>query len=248
VPTINPAATNKRTALVLLNTALAELGMPSISSINSTDDTAVQLLALANGLGSRVAQLPFWAELVETFTITTVEDQDTYDLPLDWGVPVVGTTWDRSTRWPLIGPTPPIQWQTLQSGFGLAAPQYRYRFVGLQIIFYPSNVAGDHTVVHEYLSTGWALGLSGATATVRKPRITADTDYVLFSEEMFICGVKVAWLMAKGLESTNALIEFGRMLEAGWANSSSAPVINFVPNPGNFFITLANVPDTGYGS
>lgn len=246
MPTINPATTQKRQALELFNTILGELGMPAITAVNSTDDTAVQLLYLANGLGSRVAQLPFWAELSETFTLVTVDGQTEYDLPLDWGVPITGTSWDRSMKWPLIGPTPPIQWQTLQSGFGMAAPQFRFRFIGTQLVLYPAPGA-DHEMVHEYLSTGWVLGLNGSVNDQRKPRITADTDYILFSEEMFICGVKTAWLEAKGLDSSKARSEFERMLEAGWANSASAPVLNWTPNPSNFFVTLANVPDTGYG-
>lgn len=246
MPTINPATTQKRTALTLINTALGEIGMSQISSVLATDDTAVQAVYLANGLGSRIALLPFWSELVETFLWTSVLDQTTYDLPLDWGVPTNGTAWDRSSRWPLIGPTPPVQWQVLQSGFGVAAPQYRFRFINYQLVLFPAPPAGL-TQVHEYLSTGWALGLVGATATLRKPRITADTDYVLFKEEMFITGLKAAWLQAKGLNSVGAVEEFTRMMEASWAASAGAPILSFAPDPGNFFVTLANVPDTNFG-
>lgn len=246
MPTINPATTQKRTALELLNTVMGEIGMPAISSVLSTEDTAVQLLYLANGVGSRIAMLPFWTELVETWEFTTTTETN-YDLPLDWGVPTIGTGWDRSARWPLIGPSPPAQWQVLESGFGIAAPQFRFRFIDGQLVLFPAPEAG-HDMVHEYLSTGWVLGLEGTIATLRKPRITVDADYVLFNEEMFITGVKVAWLLAKGLEATAAISEFTRMLEAGWATTGSAPILSFSPDPGNFFITLANVPDTGFGS
>lgn len=248
MPTINPATTQRRTALVLLNTVLGEVGMPAISSVQSSDDTATQLLYLANGVASRVAQLPFWSELNETATWTTVANQTLYDLPADWGVPTVGTAWDRTARWPLVGPSPSTQWQVLQSGFGVAAPQFRFRFIGEQMELYPPNIPADRQIVHEYLSKGWALGLSGATATLRKPRITLDTDYVLLSEEMFITGTKAAWLNAKGLDSSNAVAAFNQMLEAGWAASNSAPILSFAPDPGNFFVTLANVPNTGFGS
>lgn len=245
MPTVNPATTQKRTALELLNTVLGEVGMPLSASILSSDDTMTQLLYLANGLGSRVAQLPFWASLIETWEITTTTATE-YDLPADWGVPTNGTAWDRSGRWPLIGPVGPIGWQYLKSGFGVAAPQYRYRFIDEQMVFFPAPIAGL-TVVHEYQSTGWVLGLDGALATQRKPRITADSDYILLSEEMFICGVKLVWLEAKGLDSSKALVEFLQMLEAGWAASNGAPIVSFVPTPPNFLITQYNLPDTGYG-
>lgn len=247
MPTINPSSTNKRTSLVLLNTVLGEIGMPAITSVNSTDDTAVQLLYLANGVGEQLAMLPFWSELVETMTTTTIAGQTTYDLPIDWGVPIPGTTWDRTARWPLVGPVPSQQWQILESGIGSGTPQLRYRFINGQLVFHADPGVG-RTVVVEYLSNGWALGLSGGTATTRKPRITVDTDYVLFPDRVFICGVKLAWLLAKGLNASAALAQFNQILEAGWAASNSAPILSFVPQCDDFLIDLRNVPQTGFGS
>jgi hypothetical protein len=247
MPTIDPNTTQKRQALALLNTVLGEIGMPPLTSVSEGTDTSVQLLYLANGFGSRLAMLPFWATLTETFTTVTVDSQTEYDLPVDWGVPLASTAWDRTSRWPLIGPVTAPQWQILQSSLSVAAPQYRFRFSDLKIQISPAPPAGL-TLAHEYLSTGWALGLSGDTATVRKPRITSDEDYVLFSEEMFLCGVKAAWLGAKGLDNRAAVAEFKEMLEASWAATNSASILPFGGGCAPFLLGYQNVPDTGYGS
>lgn len=249
MPTINPSATYKRTALVLLNTALSEMGMPAIPSVNSTDDMAVQLVALANGLGTRLASLPLWAELNRTFELTTVEGTATYDLPVDWLVPLSGTAWNRSASWPLAGPVVPLHWQALQSGVGTgAAASYRYRFVGGQVQLHIGASASDELLVFDYLSSEWVLGIGGdGLASVGKPRISADNDYILLPEEMFITGIKVAWRAEKGFEYSRHLSEFLQMLEASWANSSGAAVLSFVPGPAQRFLSTSNIPDSGYG-
>lgn len=250
MPSINPSATYKRTALVLLNTVLGEMGMPAISSVNSTDDMAVQLVALANGFGTRLASLPLWAELNKTATITTVQGTSTYDLPIDWLVPLHGTAWNRSASWPLAGPIAPVHWQTLQSGVGAGATSsYRYRFVGGQVQLHTGAVSTGETLVFDYLSSEWVLGVDGeGLATVGKPRISADNDYILLHEEMFITGLKVAWRAEKGFEYSRHLAEFLQMLEAAWANSSGAAILSFIPNLSQQFLSLRNVPDSGYGS
>lgn len=246
MPTIDPANTQRRTALQLIQTAFGELGMPIPGSLSATDDLTVQMLYLSNGLGSRMARLPFWSELVEEFTVVT-DGSQYYPLPLDWGVPSIGAIWDRTARWPLVGPVTPAEWQLLESGIGQAAPRYRFRYKDGQIWFHVAPEVGI-TIVQEYLSTGWVLGLSGSLATQRKPRISADSDYVLLDEEMFITGCKLMWLEAKGLDSSKALSEFSTMLEVGWSNSSGAPTLSLVPSQASILLGYANVPDTGYGA
>lgn len=242
---IDIATTQKRTALELMNQMLAQLGLPRTNSILSQDETTVQLLSLINSLGSALAKFPLWAETRAEYIITTTTAEE-YDLPPDWLVPLAGTSWDRTGRWPLLGPKTPSEWQYLKSGFGVAAPQYRFRFMGLKFYLFPAPAAG-HEIVHEYLSSNWVLGLNGAVADIGKPRITLDSDYILLDEELFIAGGKLTFLEAKGLESSKVFRTFSDMLEAAWANSTSAPVLSLAPIPTNIFITEWNAPDTGYG-
>lgn len=246
MPSIDTSTTQLRNAKDLMNCVLGEIGLPRANSVLATDETTVQLLYLMNALGTDLAKFPLWAELRAEFLIVTTT-ATAYDLPVDWSVPLNGTSWDRTGRWPLLGPKTPTEWQYLQSGFGVAAPQYRFRFFNRQFNLFPAPVAGL-TLAQEYLSSNWVLGGSGTTISTGKPRITTDTDYILLDERMFIEGCKLTFLEAKGLDSSKAFRNFTDMLEAAWANSNAAPVLSLAPIPANIFITEWNAPDTGYGT
>ena len=248
-PAITLATTRKRNALQIAQQAMGEIGMPRPSTLTGgNDETAIQLLYLLNGLGEKLSRLPLWSETRAEWSITTTTAAE-YELPPDWLVPLSGTTWDRSGKWPLLGPKTPTEWQYLQSGFGVAAPQFRFRFITGQFVLFPAPVAGK-VIVQEYLSSSWVYGLAapGAlTASVGKSRITENTDIPLLDELMLITGLKLVFREAKGLESTKVREEFENMLEAAWANSTSGAILNLAPIPSNQFISEWNLPDTGFG-
>jgi len=248
-PAIIVATTRKRTALAIAQQAMGEIGMPRPTTLSAgTDETSAQLLFLLNGLGEKLARLPLWAETRAewSFTTTTAE---AYDLPADWLVPLADTVWDRSGRWPLLGPKVPTEWQYLKSGFGVAAPQFRYRFFNGQFNLHPAPAAGK-VIVQEYLSAAWVFGVSPtvpAQADVPKYRITADTDIPLFDDLLLITGLKLAFREAKGLDSSKVQEEFEDMIEAAWSNSTSAPTLSLTPGTSSQFLSEWNLPDTGYG-
>lgn len=249
-PPVIIATTRKRTALQIVQQAMGEIGMSRPTTlVSGNDETATQLLYLLNGLGEKLCRLPLWTETRAEWLITTLAATTEYELPADWLVPLVGTTWDRTGRWPLLGPKTPTEWQYLQSGFGVAAPQYRFRFMNGRFVLFPAPAVGL-TLVHEYLSANWVVGLatpSAAQAGVFKSRITADTDYPILDELMLITGLKLAFREAKGLDASKVLEEFEQMLEAAWANSNSGSPLSLAPIPSNIFISEWNLPDTGYG-
>ena len=247
MPAISTSSAYKDNALALVNKVLGELGLPQSPSVVSTDATTVQVLALMNGLGDDLARLPLWEDLRVEWDITTTT-ADAYDLPEDWGVPLADTQWDRSGRWPLRGPRTPSEWQYLKSGFGVAAPQYRYRLFNRQFNLHPAPQAGL-TLVMEYLSQGWALttGANPAIANVRQKGLRGDGDYSLIDDRVMIQGTKLRFLEAKGLESTKARKQFEMMLEAAWGASTGAAAIPLDGGRDTFFLTDRNIPDTGYG-
>lgn len=248
-PPIILSTTRKRSALEIARQAMGELGMPRpISLTAGLDETANQLIFLLNGLGERLSRLPLWAETRAEWSITTTT-ADAYDLPLDWLVPLTGTVWDRTNRWPLLGPKVPTEWQYLKSGFGVAAPQYRYRFFNGQFNIFPAPKAGLN-IVQEYLSAAWLRGVNPSLITqadVPKFRITADSDIPIFDDLMLITGLKLAFREAKGLDASKVQEEFEDMLEAAWGNSVSAPVLSLTPTSSTMFLSEWNAPDTGYG-
>lgn len=242
---INLSTTRQRQANQLLNAVQGEIGLPLSPSILSTDQSTVQMLYLMNALGESLAKFPLWPDLRKEWAFTTTTDA-AYDLPEDWSVPLNGTTWDRSSQWPLLGPKTPTEWQILKSGIGVAAPQYRFRFFNRQFNLHPAPSAGIE-VVQEYLSSDWVLGVNGSVADVGKARITTDSDYVLLDERLFIEGTKLAFQEAKGLDSSKSFRNFSDMLEAAWANSNAAPVLSLTPTSRSIFLSEYNIPETGYG-
>jgi hypothetical protein len=247
MPSINLSSPYKDNALTLINKVLAELGLPQSSSVVSPDATTTQVVSLMNGLGDDLARLPLWEDLRVEWTITTTTAA-AYDLPEDWGVPLADTQWDRSGRWPLRGPRTPSEWQYLKSGFGVAAPRYRYRYFNRQFNLHPAPQAGL-TLVMEYLSQGWvlAVGSNPSVADVRRRGIVADTNYSLIDDRVMVQGTKLRFLEAKGLESSKARKQFELMLEAAWSSSTGATAIPLDGGRDSFFLTDRNIPDTGYG-
>lgn len=247
-PSITVSTTNRRTALQCIQAAMGEIGMTRPTTIEGGDETSAQLLFLFNALGENLCRFPFFEELAQTWSITTTT-ATAYDLPADFGTPVAGTYWDRTGRWPLLGPKTPTEWQYLQSGFGVAAPQYRFRYLEGKFNLFPAPIAGL-TIVQEYLSKYWVMGI-GSTAGVAdtpKIRVTLDTDYCILDERMMIEGLKLAFKEEKGLDTSIQHRKWTDMMEAAWANSKGAPSLSMSPIPANIFITEWNAPDTGYGT
>lgn len=247
MPTITVATTQRRAALSLLNAAMEESGLGAATSILSSDDTVKNVLRLMNGVGEDLARQPFWPELIRTWTVTTVADQTAYDLPADWGVPLPGTTWDRTGRWPLQGPHTASNWQRFLSGVGgSGAAGYNYRFFDGKLNLEPAPPVGLSLTL-EYTSYNWVLGLNGAVANIPKPRFTLDTDYCLFDERLLLLGTRVAFQESKGLDSSLAKRRFEDALEAAIFASGGAPILSLVGCPARLFLDYSNVPDSGYG-
>lgn len=242
---ITLSTTQQRPALQLLQAVQGEIGLPLSASIQSVDQTTVQMLYLMNALGTALAKFPLWPDLRTEWLITTTTDA-AYDLPIDWSVPLHDTTWDRSGRWPLVGPKIPSEWQMLKSGIGIAAPQLRYRFYNRQLNLHPAPSAGTEIAL-EYLTSNWVLGSNGLVADIGKPRITLDTDYLLLDERLVIEGTKLAFLEAKGLDSSKTFRNFTDMLEAAWGNSNSAQTLSLAPCVDRWLLGEENIPEVGYG-
>jgi hypothetical protein len=76
-------------------------------------------------------------------------------------------------------------------------------------------------------------------------------DIVLFEPILFIKKLKLAWLQAKGFDTTKAQDEFDAALESWIGKDTSAPVLNVAGNGMfglRFLDGVINVPETKYGS
>ena len=108
------------TLLTLVANICNETGFDAPSSvIGSSDDTAIQMLALANKGGQQLAKrgkgIGGWAILQTEHTFTTTSGTAEYALPSDFEALIDDTLWDRTNFWKLRGPISPSEWQRLKS-------------------------------------------------------------------------------------------------------------------------------------
>ena len=82
-----------------------------------------------------------------------------YPLPADWKKQLPQTEWDRTNRWPLIGPQTPQMWQSLKSGIVYAGIGEHFRISGNSITLTPPPSDGL-LIGFEYLSKIGSLALT----------------------------------------------------------------------------------------
>lgn len=164
--------------------------------------------------------------------------QVAYDLPSDWLSEIPQTEWDRTNRWPLLGPQSPQEWQSFKSGIVYAGPRQRFRIQENQILINPPPPNGLLFSL-EYISNGWVIN----SVNQRLPRFTNDTDTAIFPDSLLITGLKAQWKAAKGLDGTFDIAEFRVMLDTIKAQDKSAPKLSLSPQPGEVLLSVANLSD-----
>ena len=213
--------------------------------IGSPEETAVQMLALANLSGKRIAKRKNWTVLTLEHTFSTVNGTANYAFPSDYARMISNTQWDRTNFWALVGPLTPQQWQFEKSGITSAGPRtkFRVRPTSNAKEFYldptPTSVV---SLVFEYLSLNWCQS-SGGTG---QAAWAADTDTGILDEDLLEMDLKWRFLEAKSLDYAEAKREFELDLGVEMANDGGMAAINiFSPTLGLF--DRANLPDAGFG-
>lgn len=161
-----------------------------------------------------------------------------YPLPSDWLMQIPQTEWDRTNRWPLLGPKSPQEWQSFKSGIVYAGPRERFRILQNTITINPPPPNGL-MFAFEYISTGWVISTTGT----RSNKYLADTDSAIFPDSLLITGLKSLWKVAKGLDGSFDLGEFRVLLETIKSQDRSAPKLSLSPYGGTVLLTEWNIPD-----
>lgn len=209
--------------------ALSGIGITEFSQIVSVDSaTQITMSMPATATGTGVA-LDF--------------AQVQYDLPADWMKQIPQTEWDRTNRWPLMGPQSPQDWESFKSGIVYAGPRLRFRILGNTVAINPMPSDG-FVLAYEYISKYWVESSTG----VRKPKFTADNDTFIFDDSLLVTGLKAQWKAAKGLDGTYDLGEFRLLLDQCKAQDKSAPKLSLSPYSTTILLTTANLPDGGFPS
>ena len=135
------------------------IGIPIPNSVIGNNDGNVTLLK--NMLDKTVQDLILvfpWPELEREWVFQLVNGQAAYQLPADFDRFQSETFWNRTQRWPLIGPLDAIQWQAFQSGLITSLPRQRFRIKqldyrpGLFLNPTPSSSEAGQTCVFEFVS------------------------------------------------------------------------------------------------
>jgi hypothetical protein len=187
-------------------------------------DSATQVTMNLAATGSGTADLVF--------------GQVQYDLPSDWLKQIPQTEWDRSNRWPLLGPQSPQDWQSFKSGIVYAGPRLRFRILGNTLAINPPPAASLN-LAFEYISNGWATSAAG----VPQSKFLADTDTFVFDDSLMLSGLKLRWLQTKGFDYSYAMKEYMDYLANCKAQDRSAPVLSMAPMSGTVLLTNRNIPD-----
>lgn len=164
--------------------------------------------------------------------------QVAYDLPSDWLSEIPQTEWDRTNRWPLLGPQSPQDWQSFKSGIVYAGPRQRFRIQENQILINPPPPNGL-LFAFEYISSGWVIN----SVNQRLTKYTSDTDSAIFPDSLLVTGLKAQWKAAKGLDGTFDLGEFRLLLETMKAQDKSAPKLSLSPQAQSVLLSIANIQD-----
>lgn len=169
---------------------------------------------------------------------TVTMSQVAYPLPSDWLKQIPQTEWDRTNRWPMLGPKTAQEWQSFKSGIVYAGPRERFRIQGgsLQISPPPPNAL---TFAYEYISNAWAYSVAG----VAQSSFLADTDSDIFDDSLMVVGLKMRWLRAKGLDFQTELQEFNQLLALIKAQDKSAAKLSLSPMGGSIYLGTANISD-----
>lgn len=226
-------------------------GSKVITGLSSTTGLTKQFTVLGDGIMpfaqivtvDNPTQVTMDMAATESGTFSFQFTQNQYDLPQDWDREIPQTEWNRTTRWPLLGPRSAQEWQSYKSGIVSAGPRQRFRILGNTLTINPSPEAGE-MLSYEYISNAWIVGADGTAKT----SFTADTDTTVFGDSLMITGLKTQWKVAKGLDASFDLGEFRNLLEQAKAQDKSAAKLYLSQSSGSILLTENNAIDGNFPS
>lgn len=182
--------------------------------VGNSDPTAKTCLRLVNKLGRGLMRDYDWQELKVDYTFSTVASTASYAFPTDFKRFSPLTFWDRTDRWPLLGPASDVEWQTLEGRLNPGGSRFWYRILENKITFFPTPQS-IVTIAFTYQSKNWCQSSSGdgtPNGANAQAAFAADTDTALLDEELLTLGLEYEFRAAKGLPSQAALDEYNDAL------------------------------------
>lgn len=218
--------------------------------VGSTDQTAIQMLALAQREGKSLSRrsngVRGFLVLIQEETITTVADQANYDMPSGFRYLIDETLWDRTNFWELRGPMTPQQWQVFKSGLlaSGAASRRRVRVkvgsdFGKELHIDPVPSSSGDTLVYEYVSDLWCQS-SGGTG---QSAWADDTDTGILDEDLMQLGLIWRFLKKKGLDYSEEFNEYEIEVKQALARDGGSQILDMSDRADKVFVSTANIQD-----
>jgi hypothetical protein len=147
------------TLLTVTQKVAKRLQLPPPSAvIGSTDNNVILIQAMLQKTIADIKDSFPWPELQREHTFTLANGTAAYILPGDFDQILNKTIWNRTQKWPLLGPVDPVEWQTWKSGLVTTLPRQRFRvkyWGDAQLFIDPTPGSGEdgQICVFEYIST-----------------------------------------------------------------------------------------------
>ena len=181
--------------LTIAQNVAMETGFTSPSSlVGSADENSIQLLALIKKETRALSDRYEWNKLIVRGTFNFVNAQEAYDLPTDFKDYMPKTIWNYTARRPLIAPITAEDYEIQKNYLITSGIDKMVRVYDGQMHITPVPSSTD-TINYEYTT----LNIYQSAGGVGKPAITLDTDTTTIDEYLVELGVKLRFLVAKGL-------------------------------------------------
>lgn len=235
--------------LTIVSDACRRIGLVAPNTATGSTDLQVQqLVALANEEGRELANRYPWTALINeaTFVSVALEDQGAINptivsTALGLKYIINDTIWNRSSRYPLAGPTTPSRWQA-EKAFGISGPYSRYRIRGGHLLMTPAPGAGL-TMAFEYMSENWVLDATGLTS---RDGFTMDDDYPVLDSNIVTQGVVWRFKQAKGLEYSQDFSKYENMVADAMARDGTKPIVSMEGQTSSNFQPWVTIPLTDW--
>lgn len=242
-----------QTAGVLINRTAVSVGLNKVDDpFASSDPAFIQLCELANQVGEDLLTKYQWEVLNKPYEfITQVGDIGDYPLPVDFAYMIDQTGWQQqgpNGPWPLLGPTTSQVWSYLEALKLYDVTIFAYFWVNEGLLkLFPRPVQYEVPISYRYISNNWALQDSSDGAP-GIPNVIAPDNVVLYDPLLYIRALKVAFLQAKGFDSTKAEDDYALTFDSVTGHDKPAPVLSLTKGfSGMRFLDQTNIPETGYG-
>ena len=225
--------------------AMVRLGLPSpTTAIGSTDETALQMVALLQETVEELSNLGGWRNLSDEWEITLSPPTLAYALPDDFNGIVDSTEWDTTSRHPVVGSVPDPVWKELKARLITGTTLYlQYQLIDDTLTFLSIPSAADKITII-YNTRKWFVSSDGTTF---KDVPTANDDIIRFDPNAVVQWLKMKWRQAKGFDITAAKNDAEQAVSSAFDRDISAPRLSLVPRNSVKLLGWDNIPDTGVG-